>query len=157
MPRHELPYSVFIDYQEYVQNLSVGERILFAPRIRQIANDNGVRFQTMRDKILKLQKEFLEFVPVILKDEKGVALPKEKQNPRNTEIKFIPEHTNPEESRIDDIPNKWYQFGKKKQIKVITKDAETIPSAPVFLPGKTQKEFDKSYEKLRATKTEFLY
>lgn len=138
MPIQKFPAQRLLDYQNCVNRIhdtDFGLYMLLFRLIREWYNNNGVRLDSLKERIKKLQKEFLKF--------------------ENDQIKFIPEVKIPAvpavyEEKLES--KKWYEFWRKPliiKVLVLPEVPEKIVAAePVFLPGKTSEEFDKRYKEL---------
>lgn len=151
MSLKRFPAQMLLDFQETVNrihNADKGLYMLLFRTIRQWYSDNGVRLESLKDKIKALHEEFLEHEE-----------PEVKGEPKK--IKIILEQKIPAEAKYETriIPNKWYQFGKPKteQVKIADATFKIIPEDVVFLPGKTKEEFDKRYAALVMTEVEINF
>ena len=142
------PAQMLLDYQQTVNRIHDGDKGLYMMLFRHIRTwygDNGVRLESLKDRIKALQREFVVF-------EKVKRVNPDGKEEEVEEMKIIPEQRIPVPAvmKKEPIPNKWYQFGDPKTIEVVAEPArtKTIPREVIFKEGKTQAEFDIRYKAL---------
>ena len=149
---------MLLDYQDTVNKIYEADKglymLLYKP-IKQWYNDNGVRLESLKDKILALQKEFVEFeIDPDVPDDPNV--PNERK-PRRMKITEEKSTTIPAKREMKEIPTKWYQKKKLELVVVEPERIEKTPATVIFLEGKTQEDFDKRMKELMETPTEINF
>lgn len=143
------PAKMLLDYENTVnrlQNQDPGLYMILFKTIRQWYNDNGIRLDTLKEKIKKLYEEFLEFegeketykIKLVTKDPIPAV-------PAKYETKIVRK-------------GNWFRKEITEQVLISAEVPEQkFPPMPVFMPDKTEEELNKRYDALVNALVEIKY
>ena len=143
------PAQMLLDYQQTVNRIHDGDKglyMLLFKTIRQWYGDNGVRLESLKDRIKSLQKEFVQHKMVKSTNRKGEEIEVE-----GDEMIIIPEKeiTIPAKYEMKVIKKaSWFSKEKTEQSLIEPEQKKVIPREVVFKEGKTQADFDIRYKAL---------